>query len=239
MRSILGIGLFALALSAPAYGADLPVKAAPAPLPVAPVVTWTGLYIGGHVGAGWGTVNSDADIAGLLTLPVASGSTDGMLGGVQAGYNWQIGWAVLGIEGAWSWADVKGTAPCVVLFSCGAKTKDFASVSGRLGAVIANNALIYVKGGGVWASSDYSFSSPLPIGITNVTNNVTRSGFLFGGGVEYKFDQRWSAFIEYNYMDFGTKDVDFSGLAGGVIPITAHITEKDHLVKVGVNAKIW
>lgn len=239
MKKLLGIGLFALALSAPAFAADLPVKAAPAPMPVAPVVSWTGLYIGGHVGAGWGTVESDADIAGLLTLPVSSHNTNGMLGGVQGGYNWQFGWAVLGVEGAWSWSDIKGTTPCLVVFSCGAKTKGLVSVSGRVGAVIANNALLYVKGGGVWARSDYSFGSPIPIGITSVTNSVTRSGFLFGGGAEYKFDPRWSAFIEYNYMDFGTKDVDFSALAGGVIPITAHITERDHLVKVGVNAKIW
>jgi len=109
MKKLLGIGILGLALSAPALAADLPMKAAPlAPAPaVAP--TWTGLYVGGHIGAGWGTIESDANIAGVLTLPVSSHNTNGMLGGLQAGYNYQMGWAVLGIEGAWSWANVKGS----------------------------------------------------------------------------------------------------------------------------------
>jgi outer membrane immunogenic protein len=239
MRKLLGVGILSLGLGATALAADLPMKAAP--LAPAPVVapTWTGLYVGGHIGAGWGTIESDANIAGVITLPVSSHNTNGMLGGLQAGYNYQMGWAVLGIEGAWSWADIKGSTPCLVVFSCSGKTTDFASISARLGAVIGNNALVYVKGGGVWGRSEYTFSSPIGIGIPAVTNSVTRSGYLFGAGAEYRFDPRWSAFVEYNYMDFGTKDVDFSALAGGVIPITAHISERDHLVKVGVNAKIW
>src|SRR3974390_2120684 len=42
-----------IALASSAMAADLPVKA-PAPLPAAPIPTWTGFYIGGHVGALWG-----------------------------------------------------------------------------------------------------------------------------------------------------------------------------------------
>jgi outer membrane immunogenic protein len=116
-----GTMLAALAVSAPAIAADLPVKA---PV-IAPVVfSWTGYYIGGNLGYSWGrgdtdfTETTNATIvtqifrtAGpslisttTVTVPAATagGSSraqlNGVIGGGQMGYNWQSGSFVYGIE---------------------------------------------------------------------------------------------------------------------------------------------
>jgi outer membrane immunogenic protein len=198
----------------------------------APIVSWTGFYLGGHVGAGWGTVESNIDLGGA-TLPFSSHGTNGMIGGLQAGYNWQTGWLVLGVEGDWSWSGIKGTAPCLVVISCTTNSKWIASVSGRLGGVVANNTLLYVKGGGAWVRDDYSANI---LGLLSTSASATRSGYLFGAGAEYKFDAKWSGLLEYNYMDFGSKGVTFVVLGA---PITANITDRIHVVKAGLNYKFW
>ena len=88
-----------------ATAADLAVRKAPPPAP-APVSSWTGFYIGAHVGTGWGTteseINSVSGFGGALggfVIPVSQTQSNGFLGGVQGGYNWQLGpWAVIGVE---------------------------------------------------------------------------------------------------------------------------------------------
>jgi outer membrane immunogenic protein len=227
MRSIVLAAAVVIGLASAASAADQPIKApmlSPAP------VNWTGLYLGAHVGAGWGTVESNIS-AGGITFPLSSHGTNGMLGGLQGGYNWQTGWVVLGIEGDWSWSGIKGTAPCLVIGSCTTNTKWLASVSGRVGGVVANNTLLYVKGGGVWGRDDYSANF---LGLAATSASSTRTGYLFGTGAEYKFTDKWSGLIEYNYMDFGNQSVPFT--AGGVTT-NVNITDRIHAVKVGLNYK--
>src|SRR5436190_12946598 len=91
----LAAAVFALGATA-ASAADLgqrPVYKAQ-PVPVA-IYNWSGFYIGGHVGYGWGR----EDVTDLLTG--ISGKTDpnGFIGGAQVGYNWQVAQWVFGIEG--------------------------------------------------------------------------------------------------------------------------------------------
>ncbi len=86
----------------------------------AEVWSWTGFYIGGHVGAGWGTTESTLTnfsvvppgIAFPLNVPFSQNSRSGFLGGGQVGANWQTGWAVFGVQGDIAGLDVKGTTPC-------------------------------------------------------------------------------------------------------------------------------
>jgi outer membrane immunogenic protein len=100
----------------------MPVKALP---PVAPGVNWTGFYIGGHIGHGWGTKDfSLPDIAGekfgdcsgkhqecfdfsKLGSPAVGHKLSGLLGGAQAGFNLQSGAFVYGVEGQFSWTGMK------------------------------------------------------------------------------------------------------------------------------------
>ena len=240
--------------------ADMAMKAAPyAP---APVANWTGFYIGGHVGAGWGT--TEAAVTGFsaagfgafpFDLPLAQVSRSGFLGGGQIGYNFQSGAAVFGVQGDFAGLDVKGTAPCIVAFSCTSKSDWLATVSGRIGAVVADRALIYAKGGAAWMNSTHSLNvsglggfGGLPGGgalAGQVTSQESTSwGWLVGMGAEYMITQNWSAFIEYNYIEFDKKNEAFNLNTGAIFgpggpAFAANVDLKSTLsiAKVGVNYK--
>ena len=232
-----------------ASAADLPAKA-PAVYPVhAPVMNWTGLYIGGHVGSGWGTVSSDLGLAqlGLLgggTLAVGSGNVNGVLYGGQLGYNWQIGGWVVGIEGSISGADIDGSAACLATIPCSSKTNMIATVTGRIGGLmIGSNLLGYVKGGWAWKDTDYDLNFSTAGASIVASASETRSGYVVGAGFEYNFSPNWTGFIEYNYMDFGRDDIAFNVATtpalGFPATITSGIDDRLHVLKAGVNYKFW
>ena len=97
------------------YAADLPSRAlAPAPIYVAPAFSWTGFYLGGNVGAAWGgrdncpgrnTIDHGVYTLDTDYLPNCNGGNNrvGVIGGVQAGYNWAFGGWLLGLEGDINW----------------------------------------------------------------------------------------------------------------------------------------
>src|SRR5215510_1601394 len=94
MKKVLGLVGAALLFAGPAFAADLgkPVYKAPAPAALLPS-GWAGFYIGIHGGYGWGHVTTDD----IFPFP-SSNSPKGGLFGVQAGYNWQFGTFVTGLE---------------------------------------------------------------------------------------------------------------------------------------------
>ena len=65
-----------------------------------PPPTWTGFYIGANAGGAWdptGGFNTNCAAAGDCTS--AQTTLGGVAGGLQAGYNYQLGLIVLGAEG--------------------------------------------------------------------------------------------------------------------------------------------
>lgn len=121
-------------IGTPAFAADMAVKA-PAPAP-APAPTWTGFYAGIQFGGGWSdeAVNfSPNDSAAVFLLnglvepgatqPVANGfriPQSGLVGGFEAGYNWQAGsnW-LLGLEADFSFSGMDGRASGTSLLAPG------------------------------------------------------------------------------------------------------------------------
>lgn len=256
---LLSVGALCVGLCQGASAADLGVLAAPPP-PVVTVPTWTGFYVGGNVGAGW--AKNDTSVSGLLPtglLPTASDEADrqaladleltgsippliagsipltsqtmtGFIGGLQGGYNRQFGTFVVGVEADGDWGNVNGTAPCLVVVSCTAKISSLWDVGGRAGVVV-DKALVYVKGGGAWASSSFNALNG------NISVSTNRSGAFLGTGIEYAFLPSWSAKVEYDYYDFGTK-TDLT-LAAGVLPLSVSSKLTEQTVKFGVNYKLW
>jgi outer membrane immunogenic protein len=237
------------ALSVSANAADLALKAAPAP---APVWSWTGFYVGANVGAGWGTtetsltsISAGALGAAAFNIPLAQNSRSGFLGGGQAGYNYQSGWAVFGIQGDIAGLDVNGTTPCLEVISCTSKSDWLATVTGRIGGVLADRALIYVKGGAAWMHDNQTatVSSALGgiggglLGTGTLSASSTAQGWLLGFGTEYAFSNNWSAFVEYDYIDFQGANVAFpvTGVPGAFV--NADVANKLSIAKVGVNYK--
>ncbi len=235
-----------------ASAADMAVKARP--IAPAPVWTWTGFYIGAHVGAGWGTTESTLTGATFapppttfaFNFPFSQNSRSGFLGGVQAGYNWQSGWAVFGVQGDFAGADIKGSTPCIILLQCTSKSDWLATASGRLGAVVLDRGLVYVKGGAAWLHTNHSVDF-LPIaaaqvpGINITSKDSTTWGWLLGMGTEWQITPNWSAFVEYNYIEFDKKNEAFpiapALLAPASLTVNADIKNKLSIAKVGVNYK--
>ena len=238
-----------IASTAAGSAADMAVKAPYAAS--APIWNWTGFYIGGHVGAGWGTAETTVDSIAApgfpltpLGLALTQNSRSGFLGGGQIGYNFQSGWAVFGVQADIAGMDVKGTAPCLVVLSCTAKSDWLATVSGRFGGVVADKTLVYVKGGAAWLNTTHSLNVPalgglggLGGGFGGVSAESTTLGWLLGLGAEYAFTQNWSAFIEYDYMDFDKKNVAFDLTVPGAGTAVANtsIQNKPSIAKIGVN----
>jgi outer membrane immunogenic protein len=224
--------------------ADLPRKAPPPVQPVTYAPIWTGFYIGAHLGAGWGTTETSipGEGPGDSDLPWSQRQSNGLLGGGQVGFNWQAGWAVFGVEGSFSWADINGKAPCGIgnFFTCRTETNWIATATGRIGGVVADRTLVYLKGGAAWKDTDYS-STGLEFVIFGdevvVKTDKTRFGWLVGAGAEYAFLPNWTGFIEYNYMDFGNKTLRYSVFEEGEFDGTTDVRNKDvlHVIKAGVN----
>jgi outer membrane immunogenic protein len=244
---MLSVGALCAGLCQGASAADLAVKAMAPPAPViAP--TWTGFYVGGNVGAGW--AKNDTSVSGTIpaavlgaalpfSLPLTSQTMTGFIGGLQGGYNYQFGTFVIGVEADGDWGSVNGTAPCLVVISCTSKISSLWDVGGRAG-VVADKALIYIKGGGAWAST--SFNTAVGIGGLNASQSIStnRSGAFLGTGIEYAFMPNWSAKVEYDYYDFGTKTVGTSVAAAGVVlPLAGTSKLTEQTVKFGVNYKFW
>jgi outer membrane immunogenic protein len=130
MRRVLlaSVGMLTLtALVGPSGAADLPRRYNPVvpPAPAfAPAYNWTGFYLGINGGGGWGhsawTTTTGFDVSG------------GMIGGT-AGYNWQMGQWVLGVEGDVDWTNFKGNTVVGCPFGCQTSNSWLATVRGRVG----------------------------------------------------------------------------------------------------------
>jgi outer membrane immunogenic protein len=234
----LGSAIVALAalLAAPAMAADMPVKYVPPAPP--PVFSWSGCYIGVHVGAGW-QVSSFAGGESGSSVP---DSGVGWLGGGQAGCNAQWRAFVIGLEG-------EGSTLYDRFFNqSGPFTSEATSRSRWDGAVSVRSgiafdrAFIYGKLGAVWGKFDYSSSFTSPFVNTTVTADAVITGVLIGVGFEYALTDNWTTKFEYNYIDYGNKIVEFLATEcdpGGCASDTFRQTvkERKQLAKLGINYK--
>jgi outer membrane immunogenic protein len=175
MRTVAFAAAFAacLGVSGIASAADLSLKDTPE-IEYAPVLGWTGLYVGVHGGYGWGDVEV-GDTFDYAGDPFAKNTieADGVLGGVQIGYNWQRGNVVLGIEGELGYMDLDGSVSDDLprpLDSRGRPIKDptadingtysmsggiYGDLTGRLGYA-TSSTLLYLKGGVAFLNADFN-----------------------------------------------------------------------------------
>jgi outer membrane immunogenic protein len=231
-----GVALSAL-VAGPAMAADLPVRA-PAyksPPPIITYYSWTGCYIGGHVGGLWVSKDwSDGDpLSPIYGQNIGSHDANGWLGGAQVGCNYQVGGWVFGIQGDYAWTGASGSSADLVNVggSISSKVKGLSSVTGRVGYAW-DRFLGYVKGGGAWEQDDYTATAFGFIG----TASQTRSGWTVGIGGEYAFTNNLSGFVEYDWYGFGTKSATFTDQFGGLYGI-ADIKENKSVLKIGLNWK--
>lgn len=226
-------------LSAPsgAVAADLlSTRKGAAPMMMPPVMTWTGFYVGGQVGYGWGVDTTKEFLTATMGYVGLKNrfEPDGMIGGVHVGANYQFGAIVAGLEGDIEFGQIQGgfSDPPVAPFNPGGRGKTEIDTQGsvrlRLGYAIGP-ALFYATGGVAVANIKSTYWD-WPGTSESFTKSAT--GYTVGGGVEYAFTQSLSARVEYRFTQFEHMQNDsqraFPGFSGTQEP-------RYHMVRAGVS----
>jgi outer membrane immunogenic protein len=243
-KVVVGIALSLLMTTAPVQAAD--IRVAVKARPVIPPFSWAGFYVGGHLGFARGHSDfdqtTDAIFPGFLvdtgtlilipgrlgTVPATSADDTGLLGGAQAGHNWQVGRYVFGVEG-----DISGTrlredvtvaaftvppgneAGQTLTGTYSTKINWIASLRARLG-MTWERLLIYVTGGAAFIDAEIEssftltntnagivFPVPGATGTTFATASVHDVGWTLGGGLQWAVTDAWSLGAEYRHSYFG------------------------------------
>ncbi len=241
----------AVTIAAPARAADLPLKTE---TPFAARFSWTGCYLGGHLGGGFAHKDITDPVQLVQDSFLGAGSTDGIttvspaprgvvIGGqIGCDYQFAPSW-VVGIEGAASGSTMKNSRtvglplgnPDTALVK--ASTDFLPSVTVRLGYAI-DNVLLYAKGGVALAGDKYDVTGSFagtPFAFEGLDNRI---GWTAGGGVEWAFSHHWSVNIEYDYYQFGHSSVLMSdpiNVFAGIVDTRQSV----QVVKAGLNFHIW
>jgi outer membrane immunogenic protein len=214
------------------------------PRPYAPVYvpppllipTWTGCYVGGNIGGAW----SNVDLSGVSGVDT-SATNSGFAGGGQIGCDYQWNAWVVGIRNMLDATSLSSRTNISTVPFTGAvdsRTHWFDTLTARGGYLIqpANVVLLYAQGGAAWTNTNITFFDGSGAQLGEASNN--RTGWTVGAGVEWRFAPQWSAFVEYNFMGFGTQSVTFTG-CGGTCVVNASANADVQNVLAGVNYKFY
>jgi outer membrane immunogenic protein len=208
---LLAFALAGVAAMASANAADLAVKApvykAP-PMVVYP--SWAGFYIGVNGGYGWGDTSGDTEFTHPEGVNVGNAKPKGGLFGGHAGYNWQYGKVVTGVELDFDGADINTTTT----FDRGddfrkMKFDELATARARLGYALLPDLLAYGTAGVAWGHSTLTGSDSGFISESHAND----FGWAAGAGLEYHLGHGFIARAEYLHYDF-TKSTYSSGFNG-------------------------
>jgi outer membrane immunogenic protein len=151
--------------------------------------SWAGPYLGGNLGYAWGSVTNNP------TKP------SGFAAGIQAGYNWQYGHWVYGIEG-----DIQASAADDTFAPWKFSNPWFGTVRGRAGYAMSN-ILFYATGGLAFGG--------LRGETFGLSESHTTAGWTAGVGAEFGFAPSWSAKVEYLYVDLANSNFTITGAPNG------------------------
>ncbi len=200
MRTRIAGAAVAFALTATAATAADVYQAVPAyPGSTVPYAAfnWMGPYIGGNLGYQWGALgNSGADPAGFT-------------GGGQAGFNWQSGQFVFGVE-----TDLQASNSNDTFANYKFSNPWFGTVRGR-GGFALNNILFYGTLGLAYGRGQ--------VDVAGVMENNLHTGLAAGFGLEVGLTQNWSARAEYLYIDFGSQTYGLIGTSNGLTSSVARL----------------
>lgn len=213
------VALGTLVAAQSAVAADLsvaPLYTKAPPAEVTQAYNWTGFYLGANGGGGWGR--------SWWSAPGTAVNLSGAQAGGTAGYNWQYGNTVLGLESDLDWSNLKGTnsSGCAAA-GCTSQNDWLSTVRGRLGYSFGA-VMPYVTGG--LAVGDIKASTPGFAGAS-----TTNAGWVVGGGLEFALPGNWSAKAEYLHVDLGNLNC---GTNCGPTA-TNNVSMHENVVRAGLN----
>jgi outer membrane immunogenic protein len=164
---------------------------------------WTGCYVGGNIGGAW----SNVDFSGVSGVNF-SASNGGVAGGGQIGcdYQWNA-WvfSFRNILDATSLSSNTNISSVPFTGTVDSRTRWFDTLTARGGYLVTPLVLLYAQGGAAWTNTNITFLDGSGAQLGEASNNST--GWTVGAGVEWMFAPHWSVFAEYNFMGFGSSNI--------------------------------
>jgi outer membrane immunogenic protein len=240
--------------SSAALAADLPSQLPPPPVPYVPAFTWTGFYLGANVGFGGdrfiypfsaAAVAGGAAFAGSVSI-----TSSGVIGGGQAGYNWEFpNNFLLGFETDFDGAAIRGKVtanaggriggPFGVAAEVGSRINYIGTVRARVGYAW-DRFLVYGTGGFAYGQVNSSASAAVGAGggggAIFASQNSGRVGWTAGGGLEYAITKNLTVKTEYLYVNLGTPTA-FNQTLLGVVGVNVGEKTTANIVRAGLNYK--
>jgi outer membrane immunogenic protein len=216
MKSALTASLASLLFAGAAIAGDLPSGKYLPPVPELPsFYSWTGFYLGGQVGYSWerDRVREFSAPTRFATGYGARFSSDTALAGGHAGFNYQMGSVVVGIEGDLEAVNARGRFTDAL--GTGATRRDWqASLRGRIGYAF-DRVLVYGTAGAAFSEFEFSYRN----GATGLAERLkaSKTGWTAGLGIAYAFTDAVIVGIEYRYTDYGRFDHVGLGAFAGLI----------------------
>jgi outer membrane immunogenic protein len=153
------------------------------------IYSWAGPYLGGNLGWAWGSVDNS------VTRP------SGFVGGAQAGYNFQTGPWVFGVEG-----DLQATGASDTFAPWKFSNPWFGTVRGRAGYAF-NNILFYGTAGLAFGE--------LRGETFGLSETHTNAGWTAGLGAEFGLTPNWSTRFEFLFVDLNDSNFTITGVQNG------------------------
>ncbi len=164
--------------------------------------SWQGPYVGANLGYQWGaTTNNPTDPSGVA-------------GGLQAGYNFQRGQFVFGLE-----TDIQLSGAEDRFAPWKFSNPWFGTLRGR-GGVALNNVMFYGTVGLAYGTLRGQNT------FTGLSESTIDVGWVVGAGMEVALMGNWSVRAEYLYVDLGERPYSLTRTQNGL---------ESSLLRFGVN----
>lgn len=178
---------------------------------------WEGPYVGIQVGSTGVSGDFLATTGSCGPCRVVNLDGDATSVGGQAGYNFQSGKYVFGLEASLVSADISEVSDKVIVGGVPGTRPDFtrsldwtATITPR-GGVLVHDTLLYAKAG--WAYARTTVGHFTSGGSVYQSQSDTRTGWVVGAGLEHPFSDHLTGSVEVSHMDFGSERADFSAFS--------------------------